>query len=208
MFVDKTKYRGWKQLKNKIIFYLFLLIAIFIQTTNAQDDLILQNMTISTTETYEAANSITAGPGFTITSTGVVTFISGDFIKLKPGFVVVGGGEFYGLTGVSTNLITNTILEIPTDFVLQQNYPNPFNPTTNIEFSIPEASEVILKIYNNLGEEIATLVSNRLNAGKYTYSWGASELASGVYLYRLEAKDPSQGAGQSFIETKKMILMR
>lgn len=73
---------------------------------------------------------------------------------------------------------------------------------------ISEASEVTLKIYNNLGEEIATLVSNRLNAGKYTYTWDSSELASGVYLYRLEAKGMGHGIGQSFIETRKMILMR
>ncbi len=200
-------YNHLKFISRILTITIFTALAVIIKAGNTQD-LILQNMTISTTQTYEASNSITAGPGFIITSTGVVTFKSGDFITLKPGFMVVGGGEFYGLTGVSTDLVTNTTLEIPTDFVLQQNYPNPFNPTTKIEFSIPEASEVILKIYNNLGEEIVTLVSNRLNAGNYTYTWEASELASGVYLYRLEAKDPSQGTGRSFVETRTMILMR
>jgi len=203
-------YNHLKFISRILTITIFTALAVIIKAGNTQD-LILQNMTISTAQTYEASNSITAGPGFIITSTGVVTFKSGDFIKLRPGFSVVGGGEFYGLTGVSTDLVTNPILEIPSEFELQQNYPNPFNPTTNIEFSIPEASEVILKIYNNLGEEIATLVSNRLNAGNYTYTWDASRpagMASGVYLYRLEAKGMGQGIGQSFIETRKMILMR
>jgi hypothetical protein len=67
---------------------------------------------------------------------------------------------------------------------------------------------VILKVFNILGEEVATLVSDRLSAGSYSYEWDASNLASGVYLYRLQAGDASQGAGQGNVETKKMVLMR
>jgi hypothetical protein len=89
---------------------------------------------------------------------------------------------------------------IPTDFVLNQNYPNPFNPSTTIQFDLPKTSEVSLKIFNILGEEVATLVSDRLSAGSYSYEWDASHLPSGVYLYRLETED--------FVETKKMILLR
>jgi hypothetical protein len=85
-------------------------------------------------------------------------------------------------------------------YMLSQNYPNPFNPSTTIEFDLPEACEVSLKIFNILGEEVATLMSDRLSAGSYSYEWNAGRLASGVYLYRLEA--------EGFVETRKMILMK
>ncbi len=97
---------------------------------------------------------------------------------------------------------------LPNSFLLHQNYPNPFNPSTAIEFDLPKTSEVTLKVFNILGEEVSTLVSDRLSTGSYSYEWDASNLASGVYLYRLQAGDPSQGAGQSYVETRKMVLMR
>jgi len=89
---------------------------------------------------------------------------------------------------------------LPNGFQLLQNYPNPFNPTTTIEFSLPKTEIVTLEVYNILGEELATLVSERLTAGKYKYDWDASSLASGVYFYQLQAG--------SFMETKKMLLLR
>ncbi|MBN2367349.1 MAG: T9SS type A sorting domain-containing protein [Calditrichaeota bacterium] len=89
---------------------------------------------------------------------------------------------------------------IPKDYAFHQNYPNPFNPSTTIKFDLPKTSKVSLKIFNIIGEEVATLVSDRLSAGSYSYDWDASNLASGVYLYRLQAGD--------YVETKKMILMR
>ena len=85
-------------------------------------------------------------------------------------------------------------------FALSQNYPNPFNPSTTIEFDLPKTSEVNLKIFNILGEEVTTLVSDRLSAGSYSYEWDASKLASGVYLYRLQAGN--------YVETRKMVLMK
>ena len=86
------------------------------------------------------------------------------------------------------------------DFGLRQNYPNPFNPTTSIEFFLPNASFVTLKIYNTLGEEVATLVSERLSAGKHRREWNASGMASGVYMYQIEAGE--------FADAKKLILLR
>jgi hypothetical protein len=81
------------------------------------------------------------------------------------------------------------------------NYPNPFNLTTQIEFSINKSRFIELKIFNILGEEVATLVSDRLTAGSYSYEWSRpAGIASGVYLYRLEAGE--------FVDTKKMVLMR
>jgi hypothetical protein len=85
-------------------------------------------------------------------------------------------------------------------FRLHQNYPNPFNLSTTIEFDLPKTSELTLKIFNILGENVATLISERLSAGTYSYDWDAGNLASGVYLYRLEA--------DGFVETRKMILMK
>jgi uncharacterized lipoprotein YddW (UPF0748 family) len=88
----------------------------------------------------------------------------------------------------------------PHQFKLEQNYPNPFNPSTNIQFSIPKTEFVILKIYNLLGQEVATVVSKNLTAGKYKYTWDASDLSSGVYLYRLETSE--------FVQSKMLILMK
>jgi len=90
--------------------------------------------------------------------------------------------------------------DLPRAYALDDNFPNPFNPSTTIRFSIPEASPVVLKVYNLLGEEIATLVQSRLAPGTYNRVLNANGLASGVYLYRLRAG--------SFTSTKKMLLMK
>ena len=89
---------------------------------------------------------------------------------------------------------------IPTGYALNQNYPNPFNPSTKIEFSIPIAGHVALKVYNSLGQEIVTLVDDIKSAGNYLVEFNASELASGIYYYKI-----STG---KFIETKKMLLVK
>jgi len=86
------------------------------------------------------------------------------------------------------------------NFILFSAYPNPFNPATTIEFTLPQASEVTLKIFNILGEEVATLLSASLLAGSHSAKWDASKFPSGVYFYRLEAQD--------YIETRKIILVR
>jgi hypothetical protein len=80
-------------------------------------------------------------------------------------------------------------MPIHNKYILFQNYPNPFNPVTSVEFSIPKPEYVTLKIYNLLGQEITTLVSKKLKAGSFRYEWNATGLASGVYLYKLEAGD-------------------
>jgi len=94
--------------------------------------------------------------------------------------------------------ITNELQ--PIVFSLEQNYPNPFNPTTTILYSIPTESRVTLKIYNMLGQEVATLVNQTMVAGRYTATFNASNLASGAYIYRIEAG--------SFVSNKKMILLK
>ena len=88
----------------------------------------------------------------------------------------------------------------PGTFKLQQNYPNPFNPSTTFTFNIPSSSFVRLQVFDALGREVSTLVSEQLSAGTYSQQWNAASLSSGVYFYRLTA-----GA---YTETKKLLLLR
>ena len=88
----------------------------------------------------------------------------------------------------------------PYAYQLEQNYPNPFNPSTVIKYSIPEAGFVTLKVFNLLGQEVATLVNNEQATGVYQATFDASQLSSGIYFYSLETKN--------FTSTKKMLLMK
>ncbi|MGE5401519.1 MAG: T9SS type A sorting domain-containing protein [Ignavibacteriales bacterium] len=88
----------------------------------------------------------------------------------------------------------------PTAYALSQNYPNPFNPTTSIKYQLPEAGYVTLKVYDVLGNEVSTLVSEFQNPGSYNATFDGKNLASGIYLYKL-----SQGR---YSETKKLMLMK
>ena len=89
---------------------------------------------------------------------------------------------------------------IPAKFELSQNYPNPFNPATTIRFSLPQAGEVKLTVYNLLGQVVTTLVNGYREAGTYNVNWDASNLSTGVYIYRVEAN--------TFSLTKKMTLLK
>ncbi len=96
-------------------------------------------------------------------------------------------------------------IERPLDYILRQNYPNPFNPTTKINFSIPSVganccSPVQLKVYNILGNEVATLINEEKNPGNYEVDFNAEDLPSGIYFYRLTVGERSLA--------KKMILMK
>lgn len=90
--------------------------------------------------------------------------------------------------------------DLPDRITLSQNYPNPFNPVTQVTFEIPSAGKTSLEVFDIAGRKVSTLVSSRLNAGRHTYSFNASGLASGVYLYRLEA------AGS--VLSRKMVLIK
>ncbi len=99
------------------------------------------------------------------------------------------------VTGVSSNQN-----ETPSDYSLSQNYPNPFNPSTKISFALPKASDVKIVVYDILGKVVATLVNDYRTAGTHQVEFNASNLASGVYLYRIEAGD--------FRDAKRMILVK
>jgi hypothetical protein len=93
-------------------------------------------------------------------------------------------------------------------FYLEQNYPNPFNPSTAISFGLPSQSFVSLKVFDALGREVATIISEELSAGYYSRQWNAANMASGIYFYRLQARQISGGQVGVFTETKKLILLR
>lgn len=106
----------------------------------------------------------------------------------------LGCGPAFSAVGVKEKT------EPPHDFTLEQNFPNPFNPSTVISYQIPASSVLSLKIYNMLGQQVATLVEQEMKPGSYEVTWDASRIASGTYLYRLQAG--------SFMQTKKLILLR
>jgi hypothetical protein len=111
-------------------------------------------------------------------------------------------------TIVTSNILTIDInglaksgsKKVDLEYSLKDNYPNPFNPTTNINYSIKENSFVSLKVYNLLGEEVANLVHKEQNKGNYSVKFNATNLPSGLYIYRLQARD--------FVKTKSMILLK
>jgi hypothetical protein len=102
--------------------------------------------------------------------------------------------------GTITTFIYKEANVVPAQYKLDQNYPNPFNPTTTINYSIPSAGRVTLKIYNLLGQEVEALVDLQQNAGAYKVVFNASRFASGVYFYQLKA-------GQ-YVSVKKMLLLK
>jgi len=102
------------------------------------------------------------------------------------------------ISPVTTGLVSETTL--PTQFALEQNFPNPFNPSTTLRFALPSASEVRLTVFNTLGQTVATLVNQPMNAGNHVVQFNASNLSSGMYFYRIDAG--------GFTQTLKMMLVK
>jgi hypothetical protein len=109
--------------------------------------------------------------------------------------------------------VTNVVLSLtsgpalPKTFDLSQNYPNPFNPMTQIRYGLPGRAAVLLVIYNTLGQQVATLVDETEEAGFHEARFDGSNLASGVYFYRLSAQTAGAALG-AFTETKRLLLIR
>jgi len=95
---------------------------------------------------------------------------------------------------------------LPAEYQLEQNYPNPFNPSTVIEFALPQESHVSIKLYNVLGEEVATIVEGTLPAGFHKIQWKPESFASGIYFYRMVAK--SEVSSRTFTNVKKLAYVR
>lgn len=122
----------------------------------------------------------------------------------------VGNVESARPTPVTSDIV-NGVAEntsVPTEFSLSQNYPNPFNPTTTIEFSFAKKARATLRVYDMLGRELATLLDEDKAAGRHSVIWDASAVSSGVYFYRLTAGDASTGSVQSFVQTRKLLLLK
>jgi hypothetical protein len=124
------------------------------------------------------------------------------------GFEVLGDRLFEGSimnAGIMYTLITPTFAEdksnsLPTCFTLEQNYPNPFNPSTKISYQLPVRGNVTLRVFNSLGEEIRTLIDEQKDAGNYEIEFNASDLPSGIYIYKINAGN--------YTAVKKMILLK
>ncbi len=97
--------------------------------------------------------------------------------------------------------------EIPLEYALQQNYPNPFNPTATIRYDLPAASRVSLKIFNMLGQVVATLTDGVEGPGYKSVQWSAGGFASGVYMYRISATSVSD-PNKNFTQVRKMVLVK
>jgi minor extracellular serine protease Vpr len=124
--------------------------------------------------------------------------------NLKLGWQYIGNdGDLAALDGVKLlGYVTEAEEEVLTvvEYALEQNYPNPFNPATLISYQLPERGNVSLKVYDILGNEVSVLINEEKPAGKYTLTWNAVKVPSGVYFYELKAGE--------FTETKKMLLVK
>ena len=151
----------------------------------------------------------------TTTPDGAVSFLAGESQTLEPQqtrtvylAIALGANESEMLTNMQLaqqkyNQIVSVesdLNNVPSDFTLDQNYPNPFNPSTNISFGLPQRSSVVLKVFNALGQEVAELVNESLEAGTHSYNFDASKLTSGIYVYSLQTD-----AG---VISKKMTLIK
>jgi hypothetical protein len=125
----------------------------------------------------------------------------GTFPHQKPVISLPQGWlQNHGYFGNSAQKISINTSNLPTSFCIFNNFPNPFNPTTTIKYNLPEDTRIKIKVYDILGKEVAELVNEEKPAGYHEVEFNASNLASGVYLYRIQAG--------SFVDTKKMILMK
>jgi hypothetical protein len=122
-------------------------------------------------------------------------------------------GGYSGYTDTWSFSVSGTTVNasdscIPTRFAVSQNYPNPFNPSTKIKFDVPKTSIVKIKVYNDIGEEIKTLVNNEEKPGTYEVEFDGNRLASGIYFYNIQAESPANGLTTEYFQTKKMILIK
>jgi hypothetical protein len=109
-------------------------------------------------------------------------------------------GISYAKVGNGSPVSVTEERNVPKEYVLSQNYPNPFNPMTTIDYSLPEDGFVILKVYNLLGQEVATLVRKEMPAGSHSIAWNAQDLPSGIYFYKITVGNHSK--------TNKMVLLK
>ncbi len=172
--------------------------------TNYGDDTLRISNILSSNPVFTArTTSMDIAPGKSVTDT--LRFIPTAVGPVSGTLVISSNGppaDTIRVSGTgnppsSVNIVSS---ELPQRYTLGQNYPNPFNPTTTIRFSIPRRSFVTLTVFDVLGREVGTLISEELNAGVFSTQWDARQVASGIYLYRMQANE--------FVEIKKLLLLR
>lgn len=131
----------------------------------------------------------------------------GQPIRQNPGQLTSGQLWYLGVQIITTEVAKNEN-SIPTEFSLEQNYPNPFNPTTTIQFTLPEALRVTLKLFDILGRELVTLVDKEMETGVHKVLFDATDFASGVYFYRIQAESENSDARQAFVQSRKLIFIK
>ena len=142
-----------------------------------------------------------------MTATGDADLVTVRFVTMSddPGLVEVVSGQLVNSAYQGVDMRVKKAQALPQIAALHQNFPNPFNPSTEIRFDIPTARDVKLRVYNQLGQTVRTLVDNRMKAGTYALEWDGQDqmgrsVASGVYFYNLEAGD--------FNQIRKMTLVK
>jgi uncharacterized membrane protein len=144
--------------------------------------------------TLKAQSVLTLGIGTTLVVGAGADLCAGS---IAGSGLLSGNGTF---CGSPTEVESESDKVLPTEYALDQNYPNPFNPITKISWQSPVSGHQTLKIYDVLGNEVTTLVDEYREAGSYEINFGASQLSSGIYFYKLQAGN--------FLEVKKMQLMK
>jgi len=179
-----------------------------------QDELLSVSVTLIDEDGLPTASGVgTYGPasGYTMFSIPIDYSIGSDKdpVELTIQIAIGSEGSFtigayfiidnLSLEGIATALepISNAL---PKKFDLKQNYPNPFNPSTTFNFSVPQTSDVSLKVFDITGQEVAHVVNEKLAAGEYSIDWSAENLASGIYIYQLKAG--------KFVQNKRMTLIK
>jgi Secretion system C-terminal sorting domain len=119
-------------------------------------------------------------------------------------WVYTPGDSASGVTSVIVDVEYESS-DVPANYYLSNNYPNPFNPSTTIKFGLPEQSDVTVSIFNVLGEKVLELTEQNLAAGIHSYNFNASQLSSGIYIFRLQATNAS---GKNFVDSRKMMLLK
>jgi hypothetical protein len=160
------------------------------------------NVLWATADGGTVAQSSDGGTTWTTSNLGLTDLAAIDFVE-GVGIIVGNGGAGYRFTTTLVGVKEIPVRTMPTEVSLAQNYPNPFNPSTKIKFSIPVGTghaPSVLKVFDVLGREVATLVNGNLNAGSYEATFDAHGMASGVYFYRLSAAN--------FVTTRRMLLTR
>jgi hypothetical protein len=156
--------------------------------------------------TFEAIDAALVAQGLDVGQSAdflwtVVVSDGSDTLQVRTSFFDDFSAMFRVVT-LERGLLTSNDFEegTPNTFALEQNYPNPFNPTTNIKFALPKTADVTLTIYNMLGQKVNTLINEKMTSGFHVVPFDASNLSSGMYIYRIQAG--------SFTSTKKMLLIK